>query len=296
MKILILGANGQLGSAITNKLIDTEAAVTSLTKKDCDITDVNKIKDIISNNFFDCIINTSAYTKVDDAECNPEIANLVNEFAVANICNLLKDKKTLFVHFSTDYVFNGLSREAYRENDTPDPINTYGISKLNGEKAITKSCINYLIFRTSWVYSVYGSNFANTILENYKHHKALKIVDDQFGVPNNVDFISDSVFICIKNFLALPDKQKQEFSGTYHISCTGQTSWYHFSKYLLEKYRDKYNDKRDYELVAIKSHEFKFKAKRPCYSVLNCDKIAEKFDIVLPPWQHYADKFIDSKA
>ena len=104
-----------MGSAIANKLIDTEADVTSLTKHDCDITDINKVKDIITNNFFDCIINASAYTKVDDAECNPELANLVNEFAVANICKLLKDTKTLFVHFSTDYVFDGVSSAGYKK-------------------------------------------------------------------------------------------------------------------------------------------------------------------------------------
>ena len=154
-----------MGSAIANKLIDTEADVTSLTKHDCDITDINKVKDIITNNFFDCIINASAYTKVDDAECNPELANLVNEFAVANICELLKDTKTLFVHFSTDYVFDGVSSAGYTENHTPNPINIYGLSKLNGEKAIIQSGINYLIFRTSWVYSSYGSNFQKLFLK-----------------------------------------------------------------------------------------------------------------------------------
>ena len=285
-----------MGSAIANKLIDTEADVTSLTKHDCDITDIKKVKDIITNNFFDCIINASAYTKVDDAECNPQLANLVNEFAVANICKLLKDTKTLFVHFSTDYVFDGVSSAGYTENHTPNPINIYGLSKLNGEKVITQSDINYLIFRTSWVYSSYGSNFPKTILENYKHHKALKVVDDQHGVPNHVEFISDSVLICIYKFLEMSDKQKQEVSGIYHISSTGQTSWYHFSKYLLEKYREKYNDERDYQLEAIKTHELQLKAKRPYNSVLNCDKIVKQFDIVLPPWQHYVDKFLDSSV
>tara|TARA_B100002019_G_scaffold106390_1_gene91394 strand:+ start:1583 stop:2419 length:837 start_codon:yes stop_codon:yes gene_type:complete len=273
-------------------LSDTKADVTALTKRDCDITDINKVRDIISSKFFDCIINASAYTQVDDAECNQEIANLVNESAVANICNLLKDTKTLFVHFSTDYVFDGASEVGYKENDNPKPINTYGLSKLNGEKAIVQSCTNYLIFRTSWVYSAYGSNFPKTILENYKQHKALKVVDDQYGVPNHVEFICDSVFICINKFLGMSDTQKQEVSGIYHISCTGQTSWYHFSKYLLEEYREKYNDKRDYALEAIKSHEIQLKAKRPNYSVLNCDKIVKQFDIVLAPWQHYVDKFL----
>ena len=237
IKILILGANGQLGSAISNKLVHAEADVTSLTKNDCDVTNFNKVKDIITDNFFDCIINASAYTRVDEAESNPKIANLVNESAVANISNLLKGKKTLFIHFSTDYVFDGESRDAYKEHDTPKPINIYGLSKLNGEKAVIQSCKNYLIFRTSWVYSSYGTNFPNTILKNYKQNKALKVVDDQHGVPNHVDFISDSIFICMNKFLDMPDRQKQEVSGTYHISCTGQTSWYHFSKYLLKQYR-----------------------------------------------------------
>ena len=277
-------------------MINTEADVTFLTKNDCDVTDFNKVKDIISDNFFDCIINASAYTRVDKAECNPEVSNLVNDFAVANISNLLKDKKTLFVHFSTDYVFDGESRKAYKEYDTPNPINIYGQSKLNGEKAVTQTCKNYLIFRTSWVYSDHGTNFPNTVLKNYKHHKSLKIVDDQYGVPNHVDFISDTMFICLKKFLAMSDEQKQEVSGTYHISCTGETSWYQFSKYLLEKYRERYNDHRDYKLEAIKTSDLQLSAKRPKYSVLNCDKLAKQFDIVLPPWQHYVDNFINSNG
>jgi len=277
-------------------LVHAEADVTSLTKNDCDVTNFNKVKDIITDNFFDCIINASAYTRVDEAESNPKIANLVNESAVANISNLLKVKKTLFIHFSTDYVFDGESRDAYKEHDTPKPINIYGLSKLNGEKAVIQSCKNYLIFRTSWVYSDGGTNFPNTILKNYKHNKTLRVVDDQHGVPNHVDFISDSIFICMNKFLDMPDRQKQEVSGTYHISCTGQTSWYHFSKYLLKQYRTKHNDHRDYKLEAIKTCELRLSAKRPSYSVLNCNKLVKQFDIVLPPWQHYVDKFIDSNG
>lgn len=277
-------------------MINTESDVTFLTKNECDVTNFNQVKDIISGNFFDCIINASAYTRVDEAECNPETASLVNELAVANISNLLKGKKTLFIHFSTDYVFDGESRVAYKENDTPNPINTYGLSKLNGENAVIQSCMNYLIFRTSWVYSVDGINFPSTILKNYKNNKPLKVVDDQIGAPNHVDFISDSIIICIKKFLGMSDKQKQEVSGVYHISCTGQTSWYKFSEYLLKMYQKKYNDQRNYRLEAIKTCDLQLSAKRPSYSVLNCDKLVKQFDIVLPPWQHYVDKFIDSNG
>ena len=100
----------------------------------------------------------------------------------------------------------------------------------------------------------------------------------------------------MNKFLDMPDRQKQEVSGTYHISCTGQTSWYHFSKYLLKQYRTKHNDHRDYKLEAIKTCELRLSAKRPNYSVLNCNKLVKQFDIVLPPWQHYVDKFIDSNG
>ncbi len=292
---MIFGANGQLGHALSKRYRNDCFDVTALTKKQCDTTDFYQVKEQIQKKKYDCIINASAYTKVDDAEENVEMSDMVNCQAIKNICKIIKNTGILFIHYSTDYVFDGTSTKPYIESDKTNPINQYGKSKLNGEETLCSSNVNNLIFRTSWVYNNSGENFPNKIIEKIKQGRTVSVVDDQFGVPNHVDFISDTTYICIEKYFSYPDNIKRSVNGIYHLSSIGKVSWYKYAEFISYTYFKRAKLQTDISLVPIKSSSINNIAKRPSYSVLDCSKISSVFDIVMPPWQDYANKFIDSK-
>ena len=216
----------------------------------------------------------------------------MNDIAIKNIASVIGKGSPLLVHFSTDYVFDGNKRKPYNENDEPRPINEYGKSKLNGEINIRKSNVNYFIFRTSWVYDNRSNNFPNKIINLVKKGKPIKVIDDQYGVPNHVDFISLSTLTCLMKYYKYSDVEKHASHGTYNLSCHGETTWFNFAKYILDGINE--NSKNQYEIDPVNSDYFKTDVKRPKYSVLSSKKIKEQFDIEIPTWQYYADKYIES--
>ena len=269
--------------------------VTALSKEQCDITNLYQVRELIGDSEFDCIINAAAYTNVDQAEDNYELSKLVNCESVKNISQCIEKSQTLLIHFSTDYVFDGESKRPYRETDRANPVNAYGKSKYEGENIISSSNINYLLFRTSWVYNNTGNNFPNKILASLHAKKSMHVVDDQVGVPNYADQIAETTYACLEKYFSYSDDMKKNTHGIYHMSSIGSVSWYNFAEYILDKYCATSLDESKYEIKPIKTSSFECKAKRPLFSVLDSSKLSSTFDIDLPSWQDGANQFVKSK-
>ena len=292
INILLFGSNGQLGQSFCRLFKKNNINFTGLSKKNCDITNNKDLERVLTSENYDFIINASAYTNVSDAEVNPDIAFKVNDIAIKNITSFLNKNSSVFIHYSTDYVFDGKKKTPYTEEDSTNPINEYGNSKLNGEINLKQSDLNYFIFRTSWVYDNKGNNFPNKIVNQAKKGKSIEVIDDQFGIPNHVDFISTSTLDCLNKYYKYSAAEKDKSHGVYNLSCNDQTNWFSFAKYIIDGIYDK--SKILYEIKAVKSNIFKSNVKRPQHSVLSNKKITKEFDIKIPSWQYYADKYIES--
>ena len=219
----------------------------------------------------------------------------VNCESIRNICKVINGTGKLFVHYSTDYVFDGCAHSPYTETDLANPINAYGKTKLNGENVLKSSDVKHFLFRTSWVYDNESDNFPNKIIRKLRDKEILRIIDDQIGVPNYANFISDISYTCIEKYFLHPDDLRDNLVGTYHMSSLGEVSWYEFAKYIVEEYCKKHGIKNTFKIIPIKSNDVITKAKRPKYSVLNTSKLSDTFGVKLSSWQDDVNKFINSK-
>ena len=292
INILLFGCQGQLGQSFCRLFKKNNISFNALSKKNCDVTNNKDIERVLTSDNYDFIINASAYTNVSNAEIYPDIAYKVNDIAITNIASFINKNSSVFIHFSTDYVFDGKKKSSYTEEDSTNPINEYGKSKLNGEINLKNFDLNYFIFRTSWVYDNNANNFPNKIANQAKKGKSIEVIDDQFGIPNHVDFISSSTLACLNKYCKYSVSEKNKSHGIYNLSCNDQTTWFSFAKYILDGIYKK--SKNQYEIKAVKSNNFKSNVKRPQHSVLSNKKIIKQFDIEIPSWQYYADKYIES--
>jgi len=285
VKILLLGENGQLGSSI-KKRFKMSNAVTALSRKDIDLMETDRIIKILKSHSPDIIINAAAYTNVDLAESNQESAYLINSKAINKIAEYSYRNKSLFIHYSTDYVFDGNNKNSYLETDLENPINIYGKSKLEGENVIKESECRYIIFRTSWVYSDIGNNFPKKILDLASKKDNLKIVVDQIGSPTPADLISEITEICI---------EKNYINSLYHLTSSGKTTRLDFAKYLINgaNIRGKKLKCAIDNLEPILSKDTNSLAKRPKNSILDCTKLERKIGIKMPRWQENVDLFLN---
>lgn len=290
MKILILGANGQVGYELQRSLLPL-GEVIALDRTQADLTQLEKLKQILIDLKPDVIVNAAAYTAVDKAEEEQELAMLINGTAPGVIAEAAKQLDALFIHYSTDYVFDGTKTEPYTEKDTPNPINVYGKTKLAGEKAIQQSGCNYFIFRTSWVYAARGNNFAKTMIRIFQEKDELSVVSDQLGVPTSAELIADVTSACLIQAL----QKDTNLSGVYHLAPSGNTSWYGFAQYLLEKGKLIVDGLSNHsiDLNPIATSQYPTPAKRPENSLLNTNKISQTFDVFMPPWQVHVDRFFN---
>ncbi|MEK9555484.1 MAG: dTDP-4-dehydrorhamnose reductase [Gammaproteobacteria bacterium] len=280
MKILITGVNGQVGHALMQEL--TEHELIGLTRQDCDLTNLDQIKQAIDQYQPDLIINPAAYTKVDQAEDEPELAFQINRDAPKVMAEKALEYHIPFIHFSTDYVFDGEKKEAYVEDDLTHPLGIYGQSKCAGEDAIQEvGGLNY-IYRTSWVYSNIGHNFYLTMKKLSRERDELKVVVDQIGVPTSNAFIAEQIKHIIPQ---LHDNN----TGIYHLVPDGLCSWHEFAKQIIGHTNPKFN--LDY-ILPIATHEFRTKTKRPAKSVLSNDKIKQMFDLSFNNWSQELLKII----
>jgi dTDP-4-dehydrorhamnose reductase len=280
MKILITGINGQVGHALMQEL--TEHELIGLTRQDCDLTNPDQIKQVIDKNQPEMIINPAAYTKVDQAEDEPELAFQINRDAPQVMAEKAREYHIPLIHFSTDYVFNGEKKAAYVEDDPTHPLGVYSQSKCAGEEAIQEVGGLVYIFRTSWVYSTIGHNFFLTMKKLSQEREELKVVADQIGVPTSNQFIAEQ----IKHIIPQLSENNR---GIYHLVPDGSSSWHEFAKEIIGQTNPQFNLEN---LHVITTDEFPTKTKRPKNSVLNNAKIKQTFDLEFNHWKETLEKVI----
>lgn len=289
MRILLTGANGQIGWELRRTLA-TLGELRAMDRRAMDLTDPESVRRGIRESGPQVIVNAAAYTAVDRAESEPELAAAVNAEAPALMASEAARIGALLVHYSTDYVFDGTKEGAYDEEDQPNPLNVYGRTKLAGEAAIREAGIPHLIFRTSWVYSGRGRNFMLTILRLARERDELRIVDDQIGAPTWSRMVAEATAQILARLKPFDGALKDlaGCGGLYHLSAAGRTSWCGFANAILDQVRaagiEDAVDFRARRIVPIPTHEYPTPARRPKNSVLSNDKLLRAFGIALPDW------------
>jgi dTDP-4-dehydrorhamnose reductase len=277
LRILLTGSTGQVGHELQRSLAPM-GEVTALSHQQLDLTDTAAIRRMVRDLAPQLIVNAAAYTAVDQAENEQELAFAVNGVAPGVLAEEALNLGALLVHYSTDYVFDGTKNGAYAETDPANPQSIYGKSKLAGEQAIQAVGGKYLIFRTSWVYGTRGKNFLLTILKLAKERDSLRVVADQIGAPTWCRSIAEATAAAVQGWAA-------EKSGLYHLSCRGHTSWHGFAQAILRNYPSNLLKVSAENVEAINSEQYPLPAKRPANSVLDNTKLKEAFGIVLPDWR-----------
>ncbi len=282
--IIIFGKNGQVASDLLNIFTQKKDnfQIYNYSSKDIDFSKINKLADKLNKlPKADFIINATAYNYVDKAEDEPDMADKINHQAIDILAKYCQKNNVKLIHYSTNYVFDGAGNEPYLENNIQNlkPAGIYGLSKLNGEKAIIKSECDYLIFRVSTVFSQKDNNFVAKIIKLAQNNTELKIVNDQITNPTSSFDIADITIKIIEKI----NQNNNFISDTYHLTNKGEASYFDFASKIIE-YMAEFNLKK-IKIIAVDSSEFKTKAKRPLNGVLNCDKIEKEFNIKLPKWQ-----------
>jgi len=285
MRILVTGKNGQLGRSI-QKVVNTVTKIDNnqspnnfifVGREELDLNSESSISDYFGNNKFDIIINCAAFTQVDKAEQEVELANQINHLAVKQLASIASNQQARLIHISTDYVFDGESNKPYLETDTPNPINVYGRTKLAGEKALQKVMpMNALVIRTSWLYSEYDNNFVKSMLKLSKEQDELSVVNDQIGSPTYAADLADAILEIIKH---KKFRDVGQTTQTYHYSGEGEISWYEFAKEVFKI------EKIECEVNSITSQQYPSPAKRPRNIIMKKDKIVEVFNIKISKWK-----------
>jgi dTDP-4-dehydrorhamnose reductase len=272
MKILVTGTNGQVGHALMQELAEHE--LIGITRQDCDLTNLDQIRQVIDQHQPELIINPAAYTQVDQAEDEPELAFQINRDAPRVMAEKAREYDIPIIHFSTDYVFDGQKDGYYTEDDLPKPLGVYGQSKLAGEEAIQEVDGQYYIFRTSWLYSNMGHNFYLNIKRKIQEQDELRVVNDQFGVPTSSLFIAKQIKKMIPKLL-------NENKGIYHLVPNGGCTWFDFAMVILNTCK---LDQSEKKMIPVTSKEYPTKAKRPSNSCLSNDKIQKAFVLKFNDW------------
>jgi dTDP-4-dehydrorhamnose reductase len=283
MKILITGSNGQVGFELARTLLPL-GDVFALNREQADLTDLEKLRSTIQHIQPNVIVNAAAYTAVDKAESEREIAFLINEKAGAVLAEEAKKLNALLIHYSTDYVFNGTKDTPYNEDDAPNPLNVYGESKLAGEQAIQQSGADYLILRTTWVFASRGQNFVKSILRLAAEREELNIVADQIGAPTSARFIAETTAHILRQ--TQQERGAKTFkSAIYNLTNSGETSWHGFAEKIVELARSKNIELKNSVINPIPTSAYPTPAKRPLNSRLSTQKLAQHFGLTMPSWE-----------
>lgn len=282
--ILLTGVIGQVGWEL-QRALPASGQVIALTRDQLDLSNPDAVRAAIQHFRPDTIINPAAYTAVDKAESEPELAMAVNGVAPGIMAEEARKLGALLIHFSTDYVFNGSKAEPYSEFDATDPQSVYGQTKLAGEEAIRSVACKHLILRTSWVYGVHGGNFVKTVLRLAKERDTLRIVADQFGAPTSASLLAKSTAQILQQCRAANFDESRY--GLYHLTAGGRTSWHHYAEEIVRLARLYDAQLRDKKLSieGIPTSGYPLPAQRPANSVLSTDKIKDAFGLDLPQWQ-----------
>ena len=277
MKILLTGSSGQVGYELARSLQGL-GEVVALDRAQMDLSDLDQVRDVIRRVRPGLIVNPAAYTAVDKAESEPGLAHRINAEAPGLMAQEAKALGAAMVHYSTDYVFDGTQPAPRVEDDATGPLNVYGASKLAGEQAIAAAGIPHLIFRTSWVYGMRGKNFLLTMLRLAKERDELRVVADQHGAPTWSRTIADTTALVLSQAHAGGREWWHQNSGIYHLSSQGQTTWFDFTRAILEEAGI------DCRVLPITSAEYPVPARRPQYSVLSSERLMARFCHV-PEWR-----------
>lgn len=301
-RILLTGSQGQVGRALY-PLLGQLGHVLPVTRNELDLTQPHAIRTLVKTFKPTLIINAAAFTAVDRAETESNIAMQVNKEAVSILAEEARQLGALMVHYSTDYVFDGKKSDPYRETDPTGPLNEYGKSKLGGEIALREILPAHLIFRTSWVYAAEGANFLNTMLRLGQVRPELRIVDDQRGAPTSAKAIARITLQVLQSPLiasgetpsAHPHSHSEPNTmayGTYHLTAQGDVSWFGFAKAIFLAVKNPSGSPR---LTPIPTKDYPLPAIRPANSRLNTDKIQSTFGCVLPTWQAQLEEVLQDK-
>ena len=270
--IVVFGASGQLGHCIK---VAAETVLRPfihfIEKKEASILDVESLRNIFNQYKPDYCINCAAYTAVDKAEDDEVNANLINKIGVENLSRFCKEYNSALVHISTDFVFEGNKAVPLTEQDETNPVNVYGVTKLNGEKAIQFNLTQHIIIRAGWLYSEFGNNFVKTMLKLGSERMELKVIADQIGTPTYAMDLANCIFTIID--------QGSAAYGVYHFSNEGVASWYDFAKAIFDI------AKTEVKILPVKTAEYVTKARRPAYSLLDKSKIKKEFNVEIPYWR-----------
>ena len=275
MRYLVFGKNGQVGSRLT-RLLGTSSELTACGRDDVNLCDAPGLRALIDSVRPEVIINAAAYTAVDQAEQEPELAAAVYAEAPRVIAEQAKRLDVLFVHFSTDYVFDGTASHPYLETDPTNPINVYGATKQAGEAAVVQTGGRYLVLRTSWVFSSNGRCFLNTVRRLAQERPSLSIVNDQIGSPS----LADDLAAATINIVNTVSNSTENRYGTYHLTGEGDTSWYEFARAIVTELGSHH-----VRVAPIGTADYPTPARRPRYSVLNTDKVRERLGVSMPSWR-----------
>jgi len=279
MRILVTGANGQLGQEFKNNVSNSNHEFFFTDLNELDITKKKEILDYVTIYKIQLIINCAAYTNVNKSETHKNLAIKVNSDAVKNLTEVCEEKKLKMIHFSTDYVYDSNNMTPIREDSNINPVNYYGISKREGEKIIEKSSSNSIIIRISWLYSKYGNNFVKTMIKKGKNEKKVYVINDQFGCPT----YSKDLVECT---LSMIDSNNFNKNKTYNFSNEGYTNWYEFTKKIFKLKRIKC------EVIPVDSNQYKNMAIRPKFSITDKSRIKDIFNISIRRWDEALEEFI----
>ena len=278
---LLFGADGQVGWEL-QRAFAPFGEVKSLTQADVDLTDADALRAAVREAKPRVILNAAAYTAVDKAEGEPEVARVVNAVAPAIMAEEAKALGAWLVHYSTDYVFDGSKAGAYSEADQANPLSVYGRTKWQGEQAIAASGARHLTLRTSWVFGPHGGNFLKTMLRLAKEREHLSVVADQIGAPTSAELLADATAHAVRVAL-----RGDIDSGLYHLAAAGETSWHDYARFVVAEARRlganlKLSDER---IKAIPTEQYPLPAPRPKNSRLDCERIRHTLDLDLPDWR-----------
>lgn len=292
MRLLLLGRNGQVGWELQRSLAPLGEVValdrnSVLPNGGCgDLADLDGLRTTVRDLRPDVIVNAAAFTAVDRAESEPELARAVNSEAPGVLAEAAQATGAWLVHYSTDYIFDGSGSAPWAEDDPTGPLSVYGSTKLEGEQRITAACERHLIFRTSWVYAARGGNFAKTMLRLAAQRDRLTVIDDQFGAPTGAELIADVTALVLREVV----RQRSSASvgaGTYHLVPDGETTWHAYARFALDAARELRPDLRltVKEVTPVPTSGFPLPARRPLNSRLDTRRLRGTFNLVLPPWQ-----------
>ena len=280
----IIGKNGQLGNALFRRSPKGDVVIKAFGRSECDVTDADSVEQGLKNKSLDMLINAAAYTAVDQAESEPERAHAVNAQGPSNLAAFCARATIPLIHISTDYVFDGTKTTPYSESDAIAPLGVYGASKAQGEENVRNRLAHHIIIRTAWLYSATGHNFVKTMLRLGREKPVLKVVDDQHGGPTSAADLAAAVW----QIIAAIRRNDRSCWGTYHYCNQGETTWYGLAQSVFERARAYSGYTLQVkQLLPIPTSAYPTPARRPVYSVLNCDLIQSTFQMKIRNW-HYA--------